>query len=144
VAEIEVKLFDSMNAAPASQLAVAGWLHGEQNGFGSGDLNMHFSYKAFVAYVKDGHEPEAVGVLTWDTIEPTKTMWIYQAFVVEEHRGQGVFTEMLNFAIAKSIELKLVKIQLATHVRNKNALEVYRKTGFAQQAVTLTLEVPQL
>jgi len=143
--EIHVEFMDSMNASPASQLAVAGWLHGEERGFGAdGDMNMHHSYKAIVAYLPDGQERQAVGVLTWDDLPSVKVMWIYQAFVVEEHRGKGVFRTMLDHAIAKAMELKLVKIQLATSVRNKGAIEVYRKTGFAQKAITLTLEVPQL
>lgn len=143
-AEIEVTLFDSMNVPPASQLAVEGWLHGERNGFGSGELNMHHSYKAFVATIKDGVERAPVGVLTWDDLPSSKTMWIYQAFVVEDHRGEGVFTEMLNHAIAEAMRLKLVKIQLGTSVKNMHAREAYRKTGFAETSVTCTLEVPTI
>lgn len=142
--EIEVRLFDSMNAAPASQLAIAGWLHGEQAGFGTGELNMDAGYKAFVAYLPEGHEMTPVGVLTWDKPLYGNMLWIYQAFVVEEHRGTGIFRAMLDHAIAKAIELKVKTIQLGTSVRHKNALEVYRKTGFTQERVLLSLEVPQL
>jgi GNAT superfamily N-acetyltransferase len=140
--DIDVRLFDTMNTAPASQLAVAGWLHVEQSGFGTGELNTDSGYKAFVAYLPEGRDSVPVGVMTWDYMHDTMT--IYQVFVVEEYRGRGVFRAMLDEATAKAIELNIKMIQTSTSVKHKAAMEVFRKTGFAPARVTLSLEVPQI
>jgi len=140
--EIEVRFYDGLNGTPAAALAVAGWAHGEQSGFGDGNLSIHASQKAFVAFLPDGHEQAPVGVATFDL--NGSEIWIYQAFVVEHHRGEGIWTVLLDHLIAKAIELKIPKIRLGVHLKNKHAREAYRKTGFVEEAVTCTLEVPQL
>lgn len=146
MSEIEVLHVDGVNGTPAARLAVQGWLDVVERGLGEpGDvLNMHWSYKAFIAVAPNGLERIPVGVLTYEKLEATNSMFLSQAYVVPEFRGRGVYTAMFEAVVAKAIELKVLRILLGTHLRNTTMRAIAQKHGGVETGVTVTFEVPQI
>lgn len=145
-AEIEVKHVDRLNGSPAAQLAVAGWMDVVSRDLGEpgGVLNMADSQKAFIGLVMNGREQLPVGVLSYFTVDHHSTLWLMQAYVVEEFRGRGIYTAMFDAAIAKAAELGLDRVQLATHMRNTAMREIAKRHHGAETAVIVTFEVPKV
>jgi GNAT superfamily N-acetyltransferase len=143
--DIEVLHVDGLNGTPAARLATQGWLEMVERGLGEpGDvINIHWSQKALVAVVRNGMEHVPAGVLTYEVVEATKSMFLSQAYVVPEFRGRGVYTAMFDAAVAKAIEAKVARINLGTHPRNEAMRMIARKHGGVETAVYITFDVPQ-
>ena len=74
---------------------------------------------------------------TKDEYESSKALYISDLVVLEKFRGLGVGSNLLKFADehAKQQGTKFVKI--GALAKNHNAIDLYRKKGFVDYAVTL-------
>lgn len=144
MSDVEVMHVDSLNGTPAARLAVQGWLDVAERGLGeAGDvLNMHWSQKAFVAVARNGMEHVPAGVLTYEMLDATNSMFLSQAYVAPEFRGRGVYTAMFDAVVAMAIELKAANIRLGTHVRNSAMRAIAQKHGGVETSIIVTFEVP--
>lgn len=136
---------DGLNGTPAARLAVQGWIDVAERGLGeAGDvLNVHWTMKAIVAVVPNGQEKLPVGVLTYEKLDATRTLFISQVYVLPEFRGRGVYTAMFDAAMTRAFDLGVAKIMLGTHVRNSAMRAIAQKHGGVETTVMVTFDVPQ-
>lgn len=136
---IEIVLVEGLNNTPALDLAVRGWAECVEKGFGDGTLNVHASLHAFIAYAQNGREMIPAGVMTFDFDTSLKRVWIFQSYTLPEFRGRGIYNAMWASMVAHATEnLKAVKIESGTHVRNSAMRAIAKKQGRDEEAVTLT------
>jgi RimJ/RimL family protein N-acetyltransferase len=133
-----VELVDVITGTPALSLAIQGWAETNAAGLGEGILNCHASHKAILGWAQNGRDLLPVGVLTFDDEPLFRRVWIYQAFVLQEFRGRGVYTAMWAKLVEHSVEtLKARSIQYATHLRNSAMRAAAKRTGCIEEAVHL-------
>jgi len=102
---------------------------------------MGWNFKAFIAIARNGQEKIPVGVLTYDFLEHTKTVFLLQAYTIPEFRGRGVYTALFAAAVEKAAEIKAPRIMLGTHPRNAAMREIAAKHGGRETCITVTFEV---
>lgn len=134
---IEVKSFDQMAHKDVTLLATLGWVENVEHGLSSGELNSHYSYKAFVAYV-DG---APVGVVTWEKLGSSNRLWINQSYVKPEFRRRGVYTKMWEYVVEKAKELKVFEIASGTHPNNAEMRAVAKKLGRTETGIIMSMKV---
>jgi len=94
----------------------------------------------FTVVAKD--DDKIVGVLQWYAKEEPKAGLVEfeEMFVLESHRGKGIATLIVNFAIQsvkdyfKKININPRKIYLFVDKKNKSAISLYEKCGFKHVA----------
>jgi GNAT superfamily N-acetyltransferase len=57
------------------------------------------------------------------------------------HRGHGIGSEMMTWAIARAKERGAVLVQLTTHASRKEAHRFYERLGFKQSHVGMKLSL---
>ena len=62
-------------------------------------------------------------------------------FVLEEYRGKGIGTELINKFIEWCKERGTKRIRIVASVQNKKAIELYRKLGFNDYNLILENEI---
>ncbi len=64
--------------------------------------------------------------------------FIYELFVVEEFRGQGISKQLMNTAIEHLKQAGYPEVRLSAFVENP-AIQIYEKIGFSKRTVTMSL-----
>jgi len=138
----QVVFYSQLNNTPALTLALCAWLDIEGRGLGDGTMSVFSSSNALVGFAENGRDRVPAGVITFQHIPEGDKVWIYQGYVLPEYRGRGIYRAMWNELVLKSLELKVSKIEGATHVRNKAMRDVARKLGRTETHIVLTFDVP--
>lgn len=94
----------------------------------------HCFYKA----VMDSHK---VGYLWIQKNQLHKSIFIFQIEVLEEHRGKGYGTKVLESLKAEAIEQGFNHIHLSVFSHNKVAKKLYEKFGFKEKAVSMVFDL---
>lgn len=139
VPEATVRHYDGINNTPAVGLIVHGLSELMDNGWAPDEVNASYENSAFVAF--QGDKP--VGVLAYNKQEWRKVLWVQMAYVLPSARNEGIYARLWHEAVAKAVELKMVKVQGGVHVGNtvmrRTAVALGRKESF----VTYDFDVPQ-
>ena len=89
----------------------------------------------FMAEINNIQPPQPIGTLMvtreWSDWRDGWIAWLQSVYVVKEHRGQGVFTDLLDFA-SDTLARRTDVIGLRLYVENENqrAQAAYLKNGF--------------
>jgi len=62
-----------------------------------------------------------------------------EIFVTKTKKGYGKI--LLNYLIKEAKKSKIKKINLDVHFKNKNAIEFFRKFGFSERTIEMSLEI---
>ena len=129
---IRIEHFDRVMNTPALPLAVRGW-H-ELLCAGLTDLGAQcvaWDHKAIVAF--SGDTP--VGVLTWFDQDWTGRLHVALAYVLPDHRRQGIHTTMWESLKDKAVEMKRTAIVSSTHIQNAASRASMLKQGRTEHGV---------
>lgn len=137
MSEFRTELFLGLNETPALNLAVRGWAETVEKGFGDGSLNCYPALNAFVGYAMNGRDEIPVGVVTFNYDVDHKRVWLFQAYVLPEFRGCGVYKAMWAALVSHSTTLGAKSIQMGTHVRNAAMRAAAKHTGCIEEAIHL-------
>lgn len=137
-----IQFFKQLNNTPALALAMHAWADLEERGLGDGSMSVYTSLNAFVAYANNGSDVVPAGVLTFEHQEHANKIWIYSGFVLPQFRGAGIYRSLWNELVLKAMELKVAKIEGATHMRNTAMREVAKHLGRTETYVVFNFEVP--
>lgn len=132
----------SVNAAPASKLAMRGWIELNDNGLGDGEL-IATDQATYVAYAPNGRDMVPAGVLVFKI--GSSTVWVSMAYVLPEYRGRGVFSAMWA-ALHELVFEKLPtvsSIQYEAHLNNKAMRAVAQRMGHRETAVVMKVDIPR-
>lgn len=135
--ELRTEVVEGLNETPALDLAVRGWAEVQEKGLGDGAMNCFPWLDAVIGYAMNGRDELPVGVLTFRHDVDQKRIWVNQAFVLVEFRGNGVYRAMWAALIERAGSLDAKSIQMGTHVRNLPMRAVGQKTGCAEEFVVL-------
>ena len=135
---IEVREYPRLANTPALRLAMLGWVDVQERGLGERVCNVYSNLKGLVAFAANGKDLIPAGVMTYDHTEHNNEIFIYQSFVLPEHRGIGCYTALWNAMVAKGIELKVAKICSSTSMRNSAMRAIAARQGRVEEAVTLS------
>lgn len=89
---------------------------------------------SFAAYVQEG----LAGILIAEPQAWNKSLWVWEFHVREAWRGQGIGRQLMTAAVQKARDAKLRTIVCETQNRNAAAIQVYRRLGFAVEAVDIS------
>ena len=95
--------------------AIAGMMHG---------YPMHVS--------ESGNEESDPILKPYAELELDRSFYISGLAVYEPFRGQGVGTELMDFAFARTQMLGLPKVSLICFEQNAGAMRLYQRLGFAE------------
>lgn len=146
------------NNTPAAVLATRGWLEVLEDQGADPILNVYWDHKALVAFGRcitpsdpDSSGPSEewypVAVLTWQHLEAFDQVFINIGWVSPPWRRRGAFTALFEHLVdveVPKLEKPVRQIQFGTSVRNKRMRGVGAKLGFVEDAITLTMRLPDL
>ena len=136
---VEIRHYAGIMNTPGLNLAVRAWHELLDAGFVDPTaIVVQYDHKAIVAF--SGGRP--VGVLTYYDQEWASQIGVAVAFVLPEHRRQGIHTRMWQALIAKTQELKRTSITSGAHIRNEASLASQAKRGSIEKSIGTRFEVP--
>jgi ribosomal protein S18 acetylase RimI-like enzyme len=95
--------------------------------------------------VEDAETDERVGHLFWAPRQPpgsaTTRAYLYELFIGERFRGQGLGREAMELFEAQARDEGLPGIDLNVWGRNEPARALYRSLGYAERAVMMSKEL---
>lgn len=80
---------------------------------------------------------ELAGYATVYNTKNKGEQYIEDIFVKEEYRGKGIGKAIIQKILQ---DFKGKKLAISTSVKNKSAIEFYKKSGFKEYRITLALE----
>lgn len=90
-------------------------------------------------YSFGGYDQDVLaGILLAEPHEWNKSLWVWEFHVREEMRGKGIGRQMMEAAAQKAKEAGLRTIVCETQNTNATAVNVYRRLGFAVEAVDIS------
>lgn len=138
---MRVELFQGLNETPALDLAIRGWAEIVEKGFGDGALNAYPSLNAFVGFAKNGRDEIPAGVVTFEHDTSLKRVWLFQAYVLPEFRGIGVYKALWTALVGYSAEAGAKSVQFGTHPKNAAMRAVAQRTGCAEKTIVLRFDL---
>jgi ribosomal protein S18 acetylase RimI-like enzyme len=92
---------------------------------------MSSGFEYFLATSSRNGSPEKAGYLGLLADDDDKRLMISKIYIREQHRGNGLGNQLLDFVISLSSQRQLQTIWLTVNRFNETAIDWYRRKGFA-------------
>jgi GNAT superfamily N-acetyltransferase len=136
---MQIQHYEAVCQTQALPLLVRGWHELLTADLTDGTIIIGWDHKAIVAF-SDAGMP--IGALSWIDQEWGNQLFIPLAYVLPEHRRQGVYTAMWNVLVAKAVELKRPVIASGTSIRNTACRATMAKLGRIERGIYTRFDVP--
>jgi GNAT superfamily N-acetyltransferase len=136
---MDIKHYDAIGHTPALRLAVRCWHELLEAGLiDDGGIAVGWDHKAIVAFAEGG---TPIGVLTWTNQDWANQLHVALAYVIPQHRRQGVHTAMWHALVAKAVELKRPVIASSTSLGNLASRQMMAAQGREETGVVTRYRV---
>jgi GNAT superfamily N-acetyltransferase len=150
---MEIKHYDAIGHMPALWLVERAWHALLEAGLGDDGataaawddhlgalvVDLDHGAQAIVAFAGD---ETPIGLMTWSDQAWCNQVWINLAYVLPEHRRQGVHTAMLAALVEKARELNRPIIASGLSARNAGARAAMKAQGRVESAIVVHLRIP--
>jgi GNAT superfamily N-acetyltransferase len=139
---MEIRHFEGIGHTPVLRLAVRCWHQLLEAGLiDDGGIAVGWDHQGIAAF---GDYGELLGALTWVDQPWANQLFIFLAYVLPEHRRQGVHTAMFAALVEKARALKRPVIASGTSIDNHVSRQMMAAQGRTESGVYSRYRVPEL